>query len=267
MSQDASRRLAEEYSSSAREYALLWGPLILPLILPLLERLPLGDADRVLDVGTGVGGLREHLRQRAQRSRICGVDRALGMLRQATRTGNDALAAMDAGALAFRSGTFDVVTLAFVLFHLPEPLAGLREAARALRPGGSLGLTTWARDPGLPGNDLWAEELDRCGAGPDPRDDAVRRHDLVDEPEKVRRLLGAAGLEPVEIWTLPQERPWDSRSLLPVQQSCGVAGRRLATLPPAEREECIERVRRRLEALPPERLVWRTEVLLAVASS
>lgn len=261
----ASHRLAEDYSSTASEYARLWGPVILPLSLPLLEELPVRDSDRVLDVGTGVGGLLEHVRRRAPRAFICGVDRSEGMLRVAASTQPDAFAVMDAQCLAIRTGAFDVATMAFMLFHLPDPVEGLHEAARVLRPGGTLGLTTWARDPGLPGHHVWTEELDRCGAGPDPRDGTVRQHQLVDEPDKVRRLLEAAGLTCAAIWALTYEREWNSQFLVVVQQSCGTPGRRLATLSPTDQAACIERVRHRVQVLPPEELTWRSEVLFAVA--
>jgi SAM-dependent methyltransferase len=263
----ASQRLAEDYSSTAGEYAEHWGPVILPMALPLLEEpeLRVTDADRILDLGTGVGGLIEHVRRKAPRSFICGVDRSEGMLRLAAATHRDAFAAMDAQCLALRPDVFDVVTMVFVLFHLPDPVAGLREAARMLRPEGSLGLTTWAHDPGLPGYQLWNEELDRCGAAPDPRDETVRQHQVMDEPDKMRALLEAAGLTSVAIWTLPYEREWNSRELLTVQQSCGTAGRRLATLSPADQAACIECMRQRLDVMQPEDLIWRSEVLFAVA--
>lgn len=237
------------------------------MALPILERLPLTNAERVLDLGTGVGALLEHIRRQAPRARLYGVDRSHGMLRLAAETHGDAFAVMDAQDLAFQDGVFDVVTMVFVLFHLPDPVAGLREAARVLRRGGSLGLTTWAREPGLPGHLAWTEELDRCGAGPDPRDAAVRQHHLVDEPDKVRRLLEAAGLTAVAIWSLPFERAWDRELLVHVQQSCGTPARRLATLPPAGQAACLERVQRRIQRLAPAELIWRAEVLCAVATS
>ena len=79
----------------------------------------------------------------------------------------------------------------------------------------------------------------------------VRQHQLVDEPDKVRPLLEAAGLTCGAIWTLPYEREWNSQLLLSVQQSCGTPGRRLATLSPTDQAACIERVRRRVQVLLP----------------
>ncbi|MBI4519472.1 MAG: class I SAM-dependent methyltransferase [Gemmatimonadetes bacterium] len=262
----AAQRLADDYSSSAPDYAGLWGPVILPMALPLLDRLPLETCQRVLDIGTGVGGLVDHLRLRASTAFICGIDRAEGMVRVGARTRRGPFAVMDAECLAVRSGVFDLITMVFVLFHLPQPGQGLREAVRVLRPGGAIGLTTWGDDPGLPGLEIWTEELDRFGAGPDPRDECVRQHGLMDEPVKVRRLLDAAGLTALTIWTRRYERAWDLGSLLVLQKACGTPGRRLATLSPGERAACSERVRVRLEALRPEELVWRCEVLFAVAT-
>jgi SAM-dependent methyltransferase len=40
------------------------------------------------------------------------------------------------GALPFGSASFDVVMLKAVLEHIPDPMIGLQEAARVLRPGG-----------------------------------------------------------------------------------------------------------------------------------
>jgi len=45
---------------------------------------------------------------------------------------------MDAQALAFKDGRFDTVIATFVFCSVPDPVAGLRELRRVLRPDGQL---------------------------------------------------------------------------------------------------------------------------------
>lgn len=261
----ASKLLAEDYSSTAHEYDQLWGPVILPMGLPILDALPLEQARRIADLGTGVGALFPYLRSEAPYAQICGVDYSEGMLRRAKARGQSSVAVMDAQQLALRSQAFDVALLIFVLFHIPDALQALAEVHRILRGSGRVGLTTWSYDPGLPGAEMWTDELDRSGAAPDPRHPSVRRHGLVDRPEKVSGLLEAAGFHSIRIWTGEFERQWDHESLLMLQQSCGVAGRRLASLAPEAGEDCVARVRDRLQTIPLDELVWRPAVLYAIA--
>lgn len=262
-SAEASRALAEDYSSTATDYAAHWGPVILPMALPLLASLPLEQSARVLDVGTGVGGLIPHLRLQSPRAQIYGVDYSEGMVRRGMLTALFRCAVMDAQHLAIRAGMMDTIVMVFMLFHLPQPIEGLIEGRRVLKSGGWIGLTTWSEDPGLPGANLWTEELDRLDAGADRRDPTVRQHGLVDSPEKTARLLRDAGFYSVEIWREQFEHSWDIESLMVLQQACGVAGRRLSTLPSQVRATCVGRVRERMARL--EELVWRPEVLFTIA--
>ena len=52
----------------------------------------------------------------------------------------------DVTALPFRSGVFDVVVAAFVVNHLPDPVAGLTELRRVTRPGGAVLASTFSAD-------------------------------------------------------------------------------------------------------------------------
>jgi len=102
----------------------------------------------VLDCGTGTGVLISALPVDLARS-LCihGVDRSPGMLaRAAIELGRVPspieLHRADIRLLPFRSSGFDVVMSAHTLEHLSDPLDGLHEMVRVLRPGGTLLLVT-----------------------------------------------------------------------------------------------------------------------------
>src|SRR5262245_36840934 len=154
---DAVARLTAEYSAKARVYHRIWAPVLASMALPLIRRLPLTRAAQVLDLGTGSGILVPALRAAAPDAWLLGVDRAEGMLHLARRV--VPCAAMDAQRLALRSQSFDVVLLAYVLFHCPEPLAALREVHRVLRDAGTIGVVNWGSAV-MPGAEIWTEELD-----------------------------------------------------------------------------------------------------------
>lgn len=258
-------RLAGEYGDSAGDYARYWAPVLRPFSVGLLEELPLGSADRVVDVGTGTGDLLPRLRERAPGAEVIGVDRSRGMAAEGVAGGRGPVATMDARSLALAAGVADVVTLAFVLFHVPRPAEALAELRRVLAPGGTLGLVTWSREsPPLPGEEAWHEELDRAGAGPDPRPGAVRRYEETGEPARLVRLLGEAGFPFARCSTHTFVRRWEPEALFEVLARFGATGRRLATLPRAERSPCLSRMRRRTRDLSEEELVWRPRVVYGV---
>ena len=262
---DGTQALAAEYSAKSAAYASHWTPVIRPMALPLLAALPLSTARRVLDLGAGTGALLPDLEDAAPGAMVVGIDRAEGMLRVARQSGSRLLAVSDAQRLGLRSGTIDVVVSIFVLFHLPEPLSGLREAYRVLQDGGTAGVVTWGHDPGDPGIAIWKEELDREGAAQDPRDPSVMQQALMDTPEKLQHLLNAAGFLSVKVRSANATHQWTVESLLAVQLGCGMPARRLASLPRERRQRCQSRVRARLAGLTQAELEYRPEVLLAVA--
>lgn len=262
---DPSKAIALEYSQRAEAYARYWAPVIHPMAQPLLEAMPLADTRRILDVGTGTGGLWPAVQRAAPQARLWGLDRAHGMLAAGSTELRHRVAVMDAQHLGFRQNSFDAALLLFVLFHVPDPIAALREVRSCLTTHGRLGLVVWGIDPGLPGAHIWAEELDRAGAKPDPRDPSVMRQAWMDTSAKLAGLLAEAGFLADRLWTRTFAHRWTVPALLATQTHCGLPSRRLESLDAQARLACTERVRARLEELSREALVYRVEVIYGLA--
>ena len=102
--------------------------------------------DSILDIGSGAGQIMGHLVQAVRpTTRLVGIDLSPGMLARAERrveataeTAQPAYTAGDMTDLPFEDGTFDCVTCGFVIEHLPDPMPGLIEMHRVLKPGGKL---------------------------------------------------------------------------------------------------------------------------------
>lgn len=116
------------------------------------------------------------------------------MIREAQRLRPDAAPRwLVAGAptLPFPDGDFDVVTLAFILNHVPSPESTLRDCSRALRPGGVLAIAAWG-DSGLV--EAWDAVLGATGAVRLPTPQLPPEEDFARTAEGLAELCGRAGL-------------------------------------------------------------------------
>jgi SAM-dependent methyltransferase len=254
--------VAARFSQDAPLYERYWAPSLAALGRRLLTGLPIQSASVVVDIGAGVGALLPAIREAAPRALVAGVDASEGMIRRAPRDFGRAV--MDAGRLALRDASIDGAVMPFMLFFLPDPRRGLIEARRVLRPGGRLGVATWAA--GL--NDyradqIWADLFDEYGA---PPDQAPSKMDLMDTPEKLVQLLTDEGFREVHTATDAEPVSLTLDQFIEVRSKIGRSKRRLQWLPPDARTTLLSEARKRLAELRPEDLTDPQVALLAWGS-
>ena len=257
---ERARTLARNYTDEAEVYERVWAPALRDFVVPLLDRLP-QNATAALDVGAGVGTFLGELRGLFPDAAVVGLDRAEGMIARAPDAFGRAVA--DAQELPLSDGSFDVVTMLFMLFHLPDPPGALTEARRVLRPDGAIATATWGPEEDWHQMDVWHDLLTERGAV--PPESVLSRHELVDEPEKIDALLRDAGFRDVETWTATFERAWDTDSFLDFATGMAVSKRRLDSLPEADREGFVSEARTELDRLPATARVHRPSIVFGLA--
>jgi len=133
------RQYADGRSLDARSSIYAWQEPRFDLVELVVERVPT-TADRVLDVGCGRGNYLAALASRGHEA--IGLDLSPGLARASAEASLGATAVADASVLPFADGTFDAALAMHMLYHLPEPAAGLRELRRVTRDGGTVLILT-----------------------------------------------------------------------------------------------------------------------------
>lgn len=218
----ASSTAPEQTSTANRDQAAAWnGPegahwarvserrvAHADLTQPVLNGAAIQPADRILDVGCGIGDMTLDAARLAPRGSATGIDLSEVMIERA-RTAAESAAVPnatfivgDAQVHGFAAGSFDVVVSHFGAMFFDDPLAGFVNLANALRPGGRLVLV--CPQP-MDRCDWYREPLAALLDGPATEASAPSRMFSLGDRSRVEWLLHAAGFDSVHHRPIPAQ--------------------------------------------------------------
>ena len=269
----------ERFDRTAEGYLRWWAPVLAPASVRMVDRLSRldpalqgGGQRTVLDIGCGTGNELLEAARRWPAAHLTGLDASTGMLAVARReTGRlpeaireriDFIEA-DASAIPVPDASFDIVITAFMLQQVPDRSAVLREAHRALRPGGLLAIYGWLTDtaPFAPDAEL-EKALEETGIVRPPARDARSGHyrsirSAADE-------LRSAGFTRVGPRADSLDHRWTVADFIEYRVSTRDADL-FGRLDEARTHEVVAVLRRRLDALSEDQFIHRPPVVSIVA--
>jgi SAM-dependent methyltransferase len=229
-------------------YDRFMGRYSVPLAPVFADFVGVAPGQRVADVGCGPGALTAELVKRLGDDAVVAVDPSAPFV-EAVRERHPRVEVHRAGAehLPLPDGSFDAAVAQLVVHFMTDPVAGLREMGRVVRPGGVVAACVWDFDEGgSPLSLFWtaATELDAQAPGESALPGTRRGH-LV-------RLLGAAGVEAIEQAELVievQHRTFEEW-WQPFELGVGPAGAYVAALGESQRRRLEARCRELLPEPP-----------------
>lgn len=232
----------------AANYDRFMGRYSGPLAAELVAAAGLPAGSRCLDVGCGPGALLSELARHFAAADLAAVDPSAPFVDAAAERFPDVdVRLAPAEALPFADATFDAALASLVVHFMADPVTGLREMGRVVRPGGLVAATVWDFAGGRgPLSLFWSAVLDLDPAAETESDLAgARQGHLVD-------LAAAAGLGD------PGERELTVTSAYadfeewwePYTLGVGPAGAYVAALEEADRARLREHCRRQLPPGP-----------------
>jgi len=168
-----------------------------------LAEIPVG-AD-VLDVAAGRGAVLFPSAERVgSHGHVVGIDLSAEMVRETAAEikisglKNATMQQMDAEQLTFPDSSFDFVLCGLSIFFFPHPQRALNEFHRVLRPGGRVGVTTFAKDSKALD---WYREILRSYSSANSQTDKDQKTagSALDTPAELKASLSNAGFETIKV--------------------------------------------------------------------
>jgi len=210
---------------------------------------------RWLDVGCGTGAFTGLITERCAPAEVQAVDPSEGQLAMARKSHGAHYVGFhraDAMALPFGPQRFDVAVMALVIFFVPDPVKGVAEMARVVRPGGWVSAYAWdVLNGGFPFDPVW-EEIRAAGVAP-----LLPPNPSAGELQSLRRLWAAAGLEAIETREIVVTRTFSTfDDYWATSTITGGVRPTLDAMPPADRDKLKARARTRMCVDAQGRVVW-----------
>lgn len=132
------------FAVAADSYRRFMGKYAEPLATTFLEFAGVREGQTVLDVGCGPGALTHVLSDRLGPSHVYAVDPSPPFVAAAAaRCPGVHVRRGVAEDLPFPDGRFDAALAQLVVHFMKDPVAGLREMGRVVRPGGTVAACVW----------------------------------------------------------------------------------------------------------------------------
>lgn len=249
-----------------------WLPYIQPVAEALISLADLSEGQQILDVAAGTGEPSLTIARRfGSKVHLIGIDGAEAMVDVANeKLRKEGLSGvtfrqMKAESLSFPSNRFDRIISRFGVMLFDDPLQGLKEMRRVMKPGGKMAIAVWSEFHRIESLHLiWELIMKRLPA--QARPPLPKMADL-GPPGKLEALLRNAGFNRFEVNPLPLFYTFnDFETYWAINTESGTLREPLDRLSPVEQEEIRREASHRMAPFRKDgKIIMKNQALLAGA--